>query len=133
MDSGDFRLLSRAVVNVINAMPESQRFVRGMTAWAGFRQIGIPYHRAPRAAGQSKYPWAKMWHLSIDAITGFSVAPLRWVSRVALTVAMVAFIASLWLIREKLVHPHSLVLGWTSVMVAISLRDESPICSERGR
>ena len=119
VDSGDFRLLSRPVVNVINAMPESHRFVRGMTAWAGFRQTGVPYRRAARAAGESKYPWRKMWHLSLDAVTSFSVAPLRWVRRVALTVAFVALIASVLLIRQKLLYPHSLILGWTSVMVSI--------------
>ena len=118
-DVGDFRLMSRRVVDVINRMPEAHRFVRGMVSWAGFQQLGIPYVREPRTAGQSKYPWHKMWRFSLDAVTSFSVEPLRWVRRGALAVSGLAFVASVWLIRQKLVYPHSLVLGWTSTMVTV--------------
>ena len=118
-DVGDFRLMSRRVVDVLNNMPEAHRFIRGMASWAGFRQIGIAYIREPRTAGTSKYPWHKMWRFSLDAVTSFSVEPLRWVRRGALAVSAMAFLASLWLIRQKLMFPHSLVLGWTSVMVTM--------------
>ena len=118
-DVGDFRLLSRRVVNVLNVMPESHRFIRGMSSWVGFRQIGVSYVREPRAAGTTKYPWHKMWRFSLDAVTSFSVEPLRWVRRGAWVVAALAFLASLWLIRQKLMFPHSLVLGWTSMMVTV--------------
>jgi glycosyltransferase involved in cell wall biosynthesis len=117
MDVGDFRLMSRQVVDTLNAMPEYHRYLRGMVAWVGFRQVGIPYIREPRYNGHTHYSWKKMWHLSLDAITSFSVLPLRWVRRIALFVAIVALAASLWLIYFKLAHPHSLVLGWTSEIV----------------
>ncbi len=119
LDVGDFRLLSRPVVDVINAMPEHHRFLRGMAAWTGFRQTGVPYVRQPRAAGHSKYPWRRMWRLSVDALTGFTVAPLRIGTRLALLVAVIAAIFSVWLIVQKMTHPANLVLGWTSLMVTV--------------
>ena len=77
LDSGDFRLLDRKVVNVLNKMRERHRFLRGMSAWVGFRQSGVPYRRAPRFAGETKYPFKKMFRLAINAITGFSYFPLQ--------------------------------------------------------
>lgn len=119
LDVGDFRLLSRRVIDVLNSMPEHHRFIRGMAAWAGFKQIGIPYARAPRAAGSTKYPLRRMWRLSVDAVTGFTVAPLRVGTRLAALIATIAMLASAWLIDQKLTHPRLLVLGWTSLMVTI--------------
>lgn len=116
---GDFRLLTRSVVNVLNAMPEPQRFLRGMAAWAGFRQIGVHYVRDPRAAGATKYPLRRMWRLSIDAMTGFTATPLRVGTRLAMLVAVIAASFSVWLIYQKLHHPAALVLGWTSLMVTV--------------
>jgi dolichol-phosphate mannosyltransferase len=120
-DVGDFRLMSRRVVDVVNAMPEYHRYLRGMVAWAGFRQIGVPYNRAPRSQGTTHYSWKKMWHLSLDGITSFSIQPLRWIRRVALMVSALALMASLWLIYQKLSNPKNpaLVLGWTSMMVTV--------------
>lgn len=77
MDAGDFRLMDRKVVNVMNSMRERHRFLRGMSAWVGFRQIGIPYRRAARFAGSTKYPLKKMFKLALNAITGFSFFPLQ--------------------------------------------------------
>ena len=77
MDAGDFRLLDRKVVNILVKMREHHRFLRGMSAWVGFRQIGVPYKRAARYAGQTKYPYRIMILLAINAITGFSHLPLR--------------------------------------------------------
>jgi polyisoprenyl-phosphate glycosyltransferase len=77
MDTGDFRLLDRRVVNVINQMRERHRFLRGMSVWVGFRQIGVPYRRAARFAGETKYPLKKMVKFASDAITGFSYFPLQ--------------------------------------------------------
>jgi dolichol-phosphate mannosyltransferase len=77
MDTGDFRLLDRKVVNTMNRMRERQRFLRGMGAWVGFRQIGVPYKRAARYAGSSKYPLKKMIKLALTAITSFSYFPLQ--------------------------------------------------------
>lgn len=78
LDTGDFRLIDRKALDVLRAMPERDRFVRGMAAWVGFRQIGLPYDRAARAAGETKYPVGKMLKFAIDGILSFSVKPLRW-------------------------------------------------------
>jgi dolichol-phosphate mannosyltransferase len=77
LDTGDFRLLDRKVVNVINKMRERHRFLRGMSVWVGFRQTGVPYKRAARFAGETKYPLKKMVKFAGDAITGFSYLPLQ--------------------------------------------------------
>src|SRR5512139_3978142 len=77
LDTGDFRLLDRKVVNVMNSMRERHRFLRGMAAWVGFRQVGVPYRRAARYAGSTKYPFKKMFKLALNAITGFSYFPLQ--------------------------------------------------------
>jgi polyisoprenyl-phosphate glycosyltransferase len=77
LDTGDFRLLDRKVVDVLDRMREKHRFLRGMGAWVGFRQVGVPYDRQARFAGQTKYPFRKMLRLALNAITGFSYLPLQ--------------------------------------------------------
>jgi dolichol-phosphate mannosyltransferase len=77
MDTGDFRLLDRKVVEVLKKMRERHRFPRGMAAWVGFRQIGVEYQRAVRFSGETKYPFRRMFRLAVNAITGFSYFPLQ--------------------------------------------------------
>jgi dolichol-phosphate mannosyltransferase len=77
LDTGDFRLMSRAVVDTLRAMPERDRFVRGMVSWVGFKQTGLPYKRAERFAGESKYPLRKMLRFATDGILSFSTKPLQ--------------------------------------------------------
>ncbi|MEE8568081.1 MAG: glycosyltransferase, partial [Anaerolineales bacterium] len=77
IDTGDFRLLDRVVVDTLNRMRERHRFPRGMAAWVGFHQVGVPYQRAERFAGETKYPLRKMVRLAINAVTGFSYFPLQ--------------------------------------------------------
>jgi len=77
LDTGDFRLMDRDVVNVLNTMRERHRFLRGMSAWVGFRQVGVPYKRAARFAGTTKYPLRKMLQLAENAVTSFSYFPLQ--------------------------------------------------------
>lgn len=77
LDTGDFRLMDRKAVDVLNSMRERYRFLRGMSAWVGFRQVGVPYKRAARFAGETKYPLKKMVRFASDAITGFSYFPLQ--------------------------------------------------------
>lgn len=93
LDTGDFRLLDRKVVDVMNAMPEKHRFLRGMSSWVGFRQIGVPYHRKARAAGVTKYPLKKMIKLALNAITGFSYVPLQLATYMGFIVAGLSIIA----------------------------------------
>ena len=77
MEAGDFRLLDRQVIEVLRRMREQHRFVRAMVSWVGFRQVGVPYHRYAREAGETKYSFPKMFRLALDAITGFSALPLK--------------------------------------------------------
>jgi polyisoprenyl-phosphate glycosyltransferase len=77
LDTGDFRLMDRKVVNVLKQMREKHRFPRGMSTWVGFKQIGLEYKRAARVAGETKYPFRKMFRLAINAVTGFSYFPLQ--------------------------------------------------------
>ncbi len=93
LDTGDFRLLDRQVVQVMQQMHEHHRFLRGMSAWVGFRQVGVPYKRAARHAGESKYPFRKMLKLAMTAITGFSFLPLQvatWIGFIAAGISLVA-------------------------------------------
>ena len=93
LDTGDFRLMDRKVVDVLKNMPEHHRFIRGMVSWVGFRQIGVPYKRAPRFAGETKYPLRKMLKFALDAITGFSYFPLQLATYVGFVSAGVAIVA----------------------------------------
>lgn len=93
LDTGDFRLIDRKVVDVMNTMREKHRFLRGMAAWVGFKQIGVPYKRAARHAGVTKYPFSKMLKLALTAITGFSYFPLQVATYFGFVSAGLAIIA----------------------------------------
>jgi glycosyltransferase involved in cell wall biosynthesis len=93
LDTGDFRLLDRKVVNVMNSMRERHRFLRGMAAWVGFRQIGVEYKRAARYAGETKYPLRKMLRLALNAVTSFSYFPLQVATYIGFIAAGIAILA----------------------------------------
>lgn len=93
MDTGDFRLMDRKVVNVMNSMREHHRFLRGMSAWVGFKQIGVEYKRAARLAGTTKYPLKKMLKLALTAITGFSYVPLQLATYLGFISAAISIVA----------------------------------------
>jgi glycosyltransferase involved in cell wall biosynthesis len=93
MDVGNFRLLDRQVVNVLKSMHERHRFMRGMSVWVGFRQVGVPYRRAARFAGETKYPFRKMMRLAITAITGFSYLPLQLATYLGFISAGISIVA----------------------------------------
>jgi len=93
LDTGDFRLMDRKVVNVMNSMREKHRFLRGMSAWVGFKQTGVPYKRAARFAGSTKYPFRKMFRLALNAITGFSYFPLQVATYLGFIAALISIIA----------------------------------------
>jgi glycosyltransferase involved in cell wall biosynthesis len=116
-DTGDFRLMSRRAVDVLNQMPERHRFIRGMVSWIGFRQVALPYARQPRIAGKSSYPFRRMLRLAFDAITGFSTRPLRIASLLGLTFALagaVGIVVALIAWVRGVTIP-----GWTSVMIVL--------------
>jgi polyisoprenyl-phosphate glycosyltransferase len=117
MDAGDFRLMSRRAVDLLNGMPEHHRFIRGMVSWIGLRQEALPYERAARFAGESHYPLSKMIRLAIDAITGFSVRPLRLAAYIGLCCSAVTFLLLFYLLIEHFTG-HT-IEGWTSLAVIV--------------
>ncbi|MGO4704950.1 glycosyltransferase family 2 protein [Microvirga sp. 2MCAF38] len=116
-DTGDFRLMSRQVVDILNSMPESHRFIRGMVAWIGFDQVPMLYDRHARFAGETKYPFGKMLLLASDAMTAFAVAPLRFVYSLALVAALLAVLMIGWSFFAYLLNDTS--PGWASLMVVV--------------
>ena len=92
-NSGDFRLISRRALDALNALPERNRFVRGLVSWVGFRQVSVVYERDPRYAGHSKYPLTKLLRLAADGILSFSAVPLRMAAWLGLAMSVVAFAA----------------------------------------
>ena len=118
LDTGDFRLIDRRIVDILCAMPERDRFVRGMVAWAGFRQIAVPYHRAARFAGESKYPLFQMLRLALDGLTSFSRAPLRLATWMGFLVSGVSLLAILYALVLRL-FTDNWVTGWTAVFMAV--------------
>ncbi len=93
LDTGDFRLMDRRVVNAVNSLREHNRFIRGMTSWVGFRQTGVEYVRKPRMAGETKYTLRKMLNLALDGITGFSYFPLQVAIYISFVLAVLAVLA----------------------------------------
>ena len=117
LDAGDFRLMSRRALDALLAMPEQARFIRGMVAWIGFRQVPFAYDRAERFAGETKYPLKKMLRFAFDALTGFSSAPLKLASHAGLwlalgSVLLILYIAYAWLSGQS-------IQGWTSLMLVV--------------
>jgi glycosyltransferase involved in cell wall biosynthesis len=118
-DVGDFRLISRKVLDALRSMPEQDRFVRGMIAWLGFRQTEVVFHRLPRLAGASKYPVWKMVRLAVNGTLGFSDAPLRLAIWCGLSVSALALLYGLYVVGLWLMDSH-LVEGWSSTIVIVS-------------
>ena len=115
LDAGDFRLISRRALDVLLAMPEQARFIRGMVAWIGFRQVPILYNRDERFAGESKYPLAKMLRFAFDALTGFSSAPLKLASHAGLALSAGSVLIVLYILYAWIAG-HS-IQGWTSLLL----------------
>jgi dolichol-phosphate mannosyltransferase len=116
-DTGDFRLMSRRALDALLSLPEQARFIRGMVAWVGFRQVPLVYDRAARHAGQTNYPFGKMVRFALDAVTGFSTAPLRWASHFGMwlflgSFLLLAYIGWGWL-------SGNVTEGWTSLMLVV--------------
>lgn len=116
-DTGDFRLINRRTLDILNSMPEQSRFIRGMVSWIGLKQVPIVYDREPRFAGETKYPFLKMVRFAIDAITGFSIIPLRIASILGIimgvsSVMMLSYTLGSWAFGRT-------VEGWTSLSTIV--------------
>jgi polyisoprenyl-phosphate glycosyltransferase len=118
-DTGDFCLMDRKVVNVLNAMPERGRYLRGLRAWIGFRQTAVPFEREPRFAGERKYTFRKSFNLAITGIVSFSPVPLRIATYLGLTVAGFALLMILVVIYWRLFRPAAPLIGYTIITAAI--------------
>jgi polyisoprenyl-phosphate glycosyltransferase len=118
MDTGDFRLMDRKVVHVMNSMRERHRFLRGMSAWVGFRQIGVQYNRASRFAGSTKYPFRKMFKLALNAITSFSYFPLQMATYVGFVAAGLSLLFIPVVVIERLAGVGAF-FGQATTLVAV--------------
>lgn len=117
-DTGDFRLLSRPVLDALRQLRERRRFMKGLFAWVGYRQCAIGYHRQPRLAGRSAFSYWRLWNFALDGITSFSTAPLRVATYIGVMTALVAFVFGVWIIAKTLLYGDA-VPGYPSLMTVI--------------
>ncbi len=120
LDSGDFSLLSRKVVDILNKMPEESRYIRGMRAWAGFKQMGVEYERQERQAGESKYSWKMLWKLAYNGIFNFSEFPIKFITNLGFVSIAFSLIYLADTIIRKFVYG-TVPQGFTALLFAIIL------------
>jgi polyisoprenyl-phosphate glycosyltransferase len=119
LDTGDFRLIDRRVVDALLSMPERDRFVRGMVSWLGFSQVSVPYRRAARFAGKTKYPLFKMIKFATDGIVSFSVLPLRLATWIGFLASGLSILGIMVVLLERYFGVLGLVKGWSSTVIAV--------------
>ncbi len=118
LDAGDFCLLDRRVVDTVVALPERQRFLRGLRAWVGFRQVAVPYERAARFAGEPKYNLRRLAQLAVSGYVGFSATPLRAATWLGFTAAGCGLLTMLWVLAAKIADPLA-PRGWASISALV--------------
>jgi dolichol-phosphate mannosyltransferase len=128
LDTGDFRLMDRKVVNVLKQMREKHRFPRGMSAWVGFKQIGVAYKRAARVAGETKYPFRKMLRLALNAVTGFSYFPLQVATFFGFASAGIAILAMPFVIYLRASGSRAFFGQATTLLAVLFLGGVQLIC-----
>lgn len=119
-NTGDFRLVDRKVVDTVNAMPEHNKFLRGLFSWVGYKQYAFKYERKERFAGETKYPLKKMLKLAADGIIGFSTKPLKMLGGLGIFSIFISFIILVYALLSYIFSWNNLTEGWTSIMVAIT-------------
>lgn len=119
-DTGDFRLADKKVIEVINQLPERNKFLRGLFSWVGFKQIPLEYERKERFAGKTKYPLKKMIKLALDGITSFSTKPLKILGILGIFSVLISFIILIYALISFAFNLNHLTPGWTSLMVTIT-------------
>jgi polyisoprenyl-phosphate glycosyltransferase len=117
-DSGDFRLLDRIAINALRELPEQHRFMKGLFAWIGFKQVPLSYQRDPRYAGETKWNYWQLWNLAVEGLTSHTVAPLQFASYFGIGVALVAFFYGAYIMFKTLFYGDP-VAGYPSLMVAV--------------
>ncbi|MGD1806986.1 glycosyltransferase family 2 protein [Dapis sp. BLCC M126] len=115
-DTGDFRLMDRQVIEAIKQLPETHRFMKGLFAWVGFKQIAVKYDRPPRYKGETKWNYWKLWNFALEGITSFSAVPLKIWSYIGLFISCIAFVYAAYLIFRTLIFGID-VPGYASLMV----------------
>ena len=118
LDSGDFSVMDKVVVEKLNDMPESHRFIRGLRSWVGYSQVGVPYNRDARFAGEPKYTWSGLIRLGYDGIFSFSKVPLLIATRIGLFITLISVVGAFWTLGRKFilgVEPQ----GWTSLIIVV--------------
>jgi dolichol-phosphate mannosyltransferase len=118
-DTGDFCLMDRQVVDLLNSMPEQNRYIRGLRSWVGFRQTAIKFERDPRFAGEVKYTFRKSFTLAINSLVSFSKVPLRLSTYLGLLSALLALLMACLVLYWRLYQPHSPVTGLATIIIAI--------------
>lgn len=118
-DTGDFCLMDRTVVDLLNSMPERNRYVRGLRAWVGFRQTAVPFDRPPRFAGEPKYTFGGSFGLAVNGILALSKFPLRVATYFGLAVSIASFVLGAWYVVQRLSGRADLVRGWASTVVIV--------------
>jgi polyisoprenyl-phosphate glycosyltransferase len=119
VDTGDFRIMDRKVVEVLNRMPEQHKFIRGMVSWVGFKQTYIEYDRDQRHSGKTGYTFSKMLRFAIDGITGFSNIPLKMATWLGFGISFVSFLLIIYALYARFISGNY-VQGWASIMISIS-------------
>ncbi|NOT36919.1 MAG: glycosyltransferase family 2 protein [Saprospiraceae bacterium] len=117
VDTGDFRIIDRKIVDLLKQMPEQNKFLRGQISWLGFRQTSISFHRQERKHGQTGYPLSKMLSFAIDGLTSFSDVPLKLVTRLGFFISMFSFGIILFAIYSHF-FLHRTITGWTSLIIS---------------
>jgi len=120
LDSGDFSLISRKVVDLINSMPEESRFIRGMRAWTGFKQIGVEYERQARAAGDSKYSLKALFKLAYNGIFNFSEFPIKLITRIGIVAILISLAYSIYALIMKITF-NAVPQGFTALIFVITM------------
>lgn len=120
IDTGDFRLVDKKVVEVLANLPEHNKFLRGLSSWVGFKQVPYEYERQERVAGKTKYPFKKMLKLALDGVINFSTKPLKLIGGLGLVCILISFAILIYAVLSYAFEWNTLVPGWTSIMVTIT-------------
>ena len=119
LDSGDFCVMDRQAVDLLNSLPEQQRFVRGLRTWVGLKQTGMEYERDARAAGVPQYTFRKLMGLAADGLVSFSSVPLRMVTRLGVIVGVIAVLSAAWIVVDKIFHITNWPRGTASIACVV--------------